>query len=320
MVMRTNRGLDRWESLRRVLTMFGKSLTRMILVAAFAALPCMAQSPPTSESAPAASSVSTPERAQMLKSAETFIRNLFAWGSDYKIKLGPLAQSPSPDFYLLPLEVTRNGQKDNGAVYISKDGKTLIQGEMFDTAIDPYAGNRAKIHTEGSPSKGPANAAVTVVEFADFECPHCRELYQVLGTIEQRYPQVRVVYKDFPLVQVHEWAETAAIGARCAYMQSPGAFWKVHDAIFDNQDLISAENVWEKLNEFAAKAGLTVDTFKACMASPEAKQAVDANAVEGVALGVNSTPTVYVNGRPSVGGDPAALTQFIDYDLATHSK
>jgi len=303
--------------------MLGKVVRMAIFAAAFSALPCMAQSAPSpGSSAPASATKAapaTPEQAQLLASTEKFLRNLFAWGPDYKLSLGPLTPSPAPDFYALPLELTLNGQKENGTVFVSKDGKTVIQGEMFDTSADPYASNRAKIHSQGSPSKGPANAKVTLVEFADFECPHCRDLHEVMATIEQHYPQLRVVYKDYPLVQIHEWAETAAIGARCAYMQSPEAFWKVHDAIFDNQDLISAQNVWEKLSGFAAKAGLNADTFKACMASPEAKQAVDANAAEAVALGVNSTPTVYVNGRPNVGGDPAVLSQYIDYELA-HSK
>jgi protein-disulfide isomerase len=303
--------------------MFGKVFRAVIVVGVFAAATCMAQSAPAgkpvSPASATASMPAVPEQAQLLKSSEMFLRNLFAWGSDYKVNVGPLGPSASPDFYALPLEVTLNGHKENGTVFISKDGKTVIQGEMFDTSADPYASNRAKIHLAGSPSKGPADAKVTLVEYADFECPHCRELHQIMGTLEQHYPQVRVVYKDFPLVQIHEWAETAAIGARCAYIQSPDAFWKIHDAIFDNQDLISAENVWDKLNDFAAKAGLNAATFKACMASPEAKQAVDANAAEAVALGVNSTPTVYVNGRPSTGGDPALISQFIDYELA-HSK
>jgi len=304
--------------------MFGKSFRTVFLsvgiVFALAALPCMAQTQQPTQTTASAQPVPTPEQAKLLKSAEAFLRTLFAWGSEYKIDFGPLAQSPSPDFYNLPLDVTLNGQKDSGTVFISKDGKTLIQGQMFDTSADPYANNRTKIHVEGNPSKGPANASVMVVEFADFQCPHCRELHQVLDTLEQHYPQVRFVYKDFPLVQIHEWAETAAIGARCAYMQSPASFWKIHNAIFDNQDLISAQNVWDKLNEFAGKAGLNVDTFKSCMASPEAKQAVDANVAEGNALGINSTPTVYVNGRPNIGGDPAALSQFIDYELALHPK
>ena len=304
--------------------MLGKSVKNVMFAMALSALPCMAQAPaapdPASRASASAAAPATPEQTQLLKSAEAFLRTLFAWGSDYKLNLGPLTQSPAPDFYNLPLDVTLNGQKDSGTVFISKDGKTLIQGEMFDTAADPYAANRSKIHTDRRPSQGPANASVTLVEFADFECPHCRELHEVLGTLQKRYPQVRLVYKDFPLVQIHEWAETAAIGAQCAYIQSPTAFWKVHDAIFDNQDLISAENIWDKLNGFAAGAGLNADAFKACLASPEAKQAVDADAAEAIALGVNSTPTVYVNGRPNVGGDPAVLSQFIDYELAAHSQ
>jgi len=211
--------------------------------------------------------------------------------------------------------VRLNGQTEMGEIYVSKDGKTLLQGEIFDTSVDPFAANRAKMHAEGNPSRGPADAPVTLVEFADFECPHCRELYENLKQIEMRYPQVRVVYKDFPLNTIHPWAATAAVGARCAFSQSPEAFWTIHDLIFDNQDVISPENVWDKLTSFAAQAGLDKDAFKACLSSPDAQKAVDANHADGVALGVNATPTVYVNGRPVVGGGPDAVTRDIDYEL-----
>ena len=213
-----------------------------------------------------------------------------------------------------------NGQTDAGSVYVGKDGKTIFRGDMFDTSVDPFADERAKIHLDGSPSKGPADASVVVVEYGDYECPHCRELYEAFKTIEPEYPQVRFVYKDFPLTQIHPWAETAAIGARCAYMQSPAAFWKVHDAIFENQDLISPENVWDKLSGFAADAGLDVNAFKACLASDAPKKAVEADRDEAISLGVTSTPTVYVNGRPDVGGDRTLLDQFIQYELAKHPK
>ena len=115
---------------------------------------------------------------------------------------------------------------------------------------------------------------------------------------------MRFVYKNFPLTTIHPWAETAAIGAHCAYEQSPEAFWKVHDAIFDDQDAITPENVWDKLVSFASQAGLNADTFKACLSSADAQKAVDAEHAEGVALGVDSTPTAFVNGRPLAGGDP----------------
>jgi protein-disulfide isomerase len=289
-----------------------------------AALPCAAQaSKPAPESTPAPAAAqpsTTPEEARLLKSTEAFVRKLFAWSPEIKVQLGPLAQSSAADFYVVPIEITVDGKQESGEVYVSKDGKTLLRGEVFDMSADPYADNRAKIHVEGSPAKGPADAAVAVVEFADFECPHCRELYETLKVIETKYPQIRVVYKNFPLNQIHPWAETAAIGGRCAFEQSPEAFWKVHDSIFDNQDVISTENVWDKLVTFASEAGLNADTFKACLSSPDAQKAVEADHAEGVALGVNSTPTVYVNGRPIAGGDPATLQQYIDFEVAAQNS
>jgi protein-disulfide isomerase len=256
------------------------------------------------------------EQSQIIHSCEVFIRNLFTWGPDYKIKLGPLAASPAPEFYSLPIEVTFKGQTERATFYVSKDGKTFIRGEMFDMAADPFAANRAKLKIQGNPSQGPANARVTIVEFSDFECPHCREIHKVLQSVEAHYPQIRLVYKDFPITQLHPWAETASIGARCAFEQSPASFWKIHDLIFDNQDTISASNIYDELVGFAGQAGLDTDSFKACLSSPEAKQAVEANREDGVALNVTSTPTLFINGRTLAGGDLDTIEQFIDFVLA----
>lgn len=256
----------------------------------------------------------------LAKSTEEFLRRLYAWGPAIKVKLGAFSQSPAAEYYLVPVEVTMNDRLETGSVFVSKDGRTLLRGEIFDMAKDPFAANRAKLDLQDSPSKGPANARVTVVEFSDFECPHCQELYESLETIEPRYPQVRFVHKDFPLAQIHPWAETAAIGGRCAYEESSAAFWKVYGSIFQNQDLLSAENIWEKLIEFAKNAGLNADAFKACLSSPEALKAVDTSHAEGVALGIDSTPTVYVNGRPLIGGDPATLEQYIKYELTVQAN
>jgi protein-disulfide isomerase len=257
--------------------------------------------------------------AQILKNTEAFVRELFAWGPDFKVNVGPLAPSPSSYFYTVPIEVTVNGQTDKGTVFVSKDGKTFFRGEMFDIAVNPFADNLAKLRTEGNPSVGPADARVTVVIFSDFQCPHCRELASILATVIPEYPQVRFVFKDFPLTQIHPWAESAAIGARCAYMQSPKAYAPVDTQIFAEQDLLSAENIWEKLIYYATQAGLDRDAFKTCMSSPEAKAAVDASHQEGEALSITSTPTVFVNGHPLIGGDKATLDQYIKYELSTPS-
>jgi protein-disulfide isomerase len=285
------------------------SLVLAALIVFTATIPTRAQSA-TAATPPSA------EDTQILKDTETFVRELFAWGPDFKVKIGPLAPSPSSYFYTVPIEVTVNGQTDKGTVFVSKDGKTFLRGEMFDTSANPFADNLAKLHTEGNPSVGLADARVTVVIFSDFQCPHCRELASVLTTVIPEYPQVRFVFKDFPLTQIHPWAESASIGARCAYMQSPKAYAAVNAQIFAEQDLLSAENIWEKLISYATQAGLDPDAFKTCMSSPEAKAAVDASHQEGEALSITSTPTLFVNGHPLIGGDKATLEQYIKYELS----
>jgi protein-disulfide isomerase len=263
-----------------------------------------------------APSTPPPDQSQLIRSAEKYIRNLFTWGPDYKLKLGPLGQSPASDFYSLPIEVTYKDQSENATFYLSKDGKIFIRGDMLDTSADPFAANRAKLHIDGNPSKGPANARVTIVEFSDFECPHCREVHKSLQTIQAQFPQVRLVFKDFPLNEIHPWSETAAIGARCAFMQSPASFWKMQDLIFDNQDVISASNVFDQVVTYARQLGLDAPALQSCMSSPEPKKAVDSNRADGVALEVNSTPTLFVNGRRLVGGDAEIIAQFINFELA----
>ncbi len=278
---------------------------------------CMPASGFAQSPAAAASQPST-DQAQILKNTEAFVRNLFAWGPEFEVNVGPLSPSLSPDFYLAPIQVTNNKRTDKGSVYVSKDGKTFLQGEIFDMRTNPFAENLSKLHVEGNPSMGPADAKVTVVEFSDFQCPHCRELSQTIQSVEAQYPQVRLVFKDYPLTQIHPWAETAAIGARCAYIQKPGSFWTMQTQIFENQDLISTENVWDKLAGFAAQDGLDPELMKVCMSSPQAQAAVDSNHRDGEALNIDRTPTVFVNGRPVIGGDKATLEQYIRYESPAH--
>jgi protein-disulfide isomerase len=200
--------------------------------------------------------------------------------------------------------------------YVSKDGKFLFQGELSDMTKDPLAQNLAQIQMKDAPSMGDSNAAVTLVEYSDFECPVCRKLHDALREILPNYAgKVRVVFKDFPIEQLHPWARTAAIAGRCAFQQDSKAFWKLYDLIYDNQEIISAANAWTKMMDYAGQSGLDADAFKVCMASPEAGAAVNASRANGQLLDVNSTPTVFVNGRRMVGADAHLLEQYINYEL-----
>src|SRR5205823_2243242 len=137
-------------------------------------------------------------------------------------------------------------------VFISQDGKQYIVGNLFKTDEDMDAVRRKSLTLEGSPSKGPPNAPVTIVEFSDLECSSCKYAHELMKSdkILEAYPgKIRFVYKNRPITRAHPWSMNAALGATCAFKQSPAAFWKIQDAVFTQQSSITVENVWDKLAE-----------------------------------------------------------------------
>ena len=288
-----------------------KSLTFTALVALSFVIPtARAQQPAVATTAPATSG-----QLPIQKTVEAYLRNLYAFGSDTIVKVAAPKDIGVEGLQEVDVAVKVGENEQTGKVYVTKDGKYMFRGELSELAKDPLAEARAQLQTKDAPSLGPANAPVTLVEFSDFECPVCKGLHDALRGLLPNYPQVRIVFKDFPLEQIHPWARTAALAGRCAYQQSPAAFWKMYDLIYDGQELISAENAWGKMTDFAGQSGLNADAFKACMASPEAGAAVDASRTNGIQLEVGSTPTIFVNGRRVVGADARTLEQYIRYEL-----
>ena len=277
-----------------------------------------AQTPsaPTAGPTPSAQSPAqpAPKPGSIEDKVERYLRNVYAWGPQYEIKLGPAKQTAVPNLSELPVTVGLEWQSDTAVVYVSKDGKFIFRGELSDMTVDPLAETRSKLHPGTSPSIGPTDAKITLVEFADFECPSCRQLDKLLRTLLSEHPEIRLVYKDFPLITVHPWAMTAAIAGQCAEKQTPASFWKIHDIIFDAQDLITSSNVWEKMSDFANQIGLNKETFQACMSNPDTAREVDKTTDEGHELNVTATPTIFINGRRIVGPDEHLLKQFIDFE------
>jgi protein-disulfide isomerase len=257
--------------------------------------------------------------AQLQRKVELQVRKLYALGTSFTVKVGDPLDTLIPGLVQVQVEVGSEGQTDVVPFFITRDGRYFMRGELFDTAKDPFADTRAQLNLAGAPSKGPANARVTVVEFADFQCPTCRVLYSILKDLQSQYPQVRFVYKDFPLDQIHPWAMTAAIAARCAYQQKPAAFWQIHDRIYDNQDIISPAAVWQTMIDYAVAAGLDASSFRTCMTSPGTKAAIQESFEQGQRLKIANTPTVFVNGRRLVGADRNTIEQYIRFELDSAS-
>lgn len=250
------------------------------------------------------------------KKVEQYLRSNFALGPEITITIGTPVELGSSGLMELPIEVKTPEGTEKVKMYLSKDGRYLIRGEVNDLSKDPLAENVSKISLANAPVLGDPKAPITLVEFSDFECPVCRNLHDALRGMLPNYPQVKVVFKDFPIEQLHPWARTAALAGRCAYQQNPAAFWKLYDLIYDNQELITASDAYERMLEYAGKAGLNVPTFKSCLSSAQAAAEVDASVENGKLLDVHSTPTIFVNGRRVVGADARTIQQFIDFELA----
>jgi protein-disulfide isomerase len=242
---------------------------------------------------------------------EKYLRNFYAWGPDFDVKVSAPKPSPIPDLLEVSVTVSKGGQSDSAVIYVSKSGQYMVRGELTDMTVDPFADTASKLHVGDSPSMGPADAKVTLIEFADFECPSCRQLDLVLREFMPKHPEARLVFKHFPLTEIHPWAMTAALATQCVYQQDPAAFWKMHDAVFDAQDTITPENAWDKLLDLATQSGANPDTYKACIANPDTANQVKSTINEGHALNITATPTTFVNNRRVVGPDKATLEQDI---------
>ncbi len=295
-----------------------KTALTLFLILAFGTIapPARAQ-----QAQPATVGASAGATSPTQKSIEAYLRHLYAFGPDVQLVVGPPKPTPIEGLLESNIDLTIDGNKQAVKFYVSKDGKFLFQGELSDITKDPLAQNRAQIQMNDAPSLGDPKAPVTLVEYSDFECPVCRNLHDALRGLLPNYAgKIRVVFKDYPIEQLHPWARTAAIAGRCAYQQDPKAFWKMYDFIYDNQEIISAANAWTKMMDYAGQSGVDAAAFKTCMASPEAGAAVNASRANGQQLDVNSTPTVFVNGRRIVGADPRLLEQYIKYELAQQSS
>jgi protein-disulfide isomerase len=161
------------------------------------------------------------------------------------------------------------------------------------------------------PVKGPANAPITIVEYSDFQCPYCARVNPTLDRIRETYgDKVKIVFKDFPLPN-HAEAPKAAEAAHCAGEQ--GKFWELHDRLFANQQALQLAAIKQQ----ATTLGLDMAAFTQCLDSGKHASRVTENMKSGEALGVSSTPTLYVNGRPVIGAQSFEYFKaVIDEELA----
>jgi protein-disulfide isomerase len=245
---------------------------------------------------PAASAAETtptllPGQAQV----EAALKRTF--GYDPAVSWQVLDIRPSGISDVAEILVTVNKQEP---VHIYWYGPTqsAIIGNMIPFGPDPFASARAKLQGAQGPARGAQSPAILIVDFSDLQCPHCKAAQPILEKLAAEFPQVRLIFEQFPLpATLHPWALKAAQYADCAGRMDKDAFWKYVDVVFENQGSIALATADDKLKELATTSGLDAAKVAACATTLETDARVQKSLELGKALNVTSTPTVFINGR-----------------------
>lgn len=179
------------------------------------------------------------------------------------------------------------------------DGKHLISDDVLPFGSKPFAENRRLLEAQANgPARGAAGKSLLLVEFADYQCPHCKDAQATVDKLVQDFPNARYVYQQFPLEQIHTEAfKAAAYGVCAAQAGGSEAFFKFSAAAYEAQASLTPEGSNQALKDAVTKAGLDPEKVAACSASAATKAAVDASVKLGQELNVTATPTLFVNGR-----------------------
>ena len=242
------------------------------------------------------------------------IRNQMNIPSDFGVKIGVRTKSEFAGYETLPVTFTRNSASQTVDFLISTDNKTLVRLNKIDLTHDPAE----MITVKERPFRGGADAKVTIVNFDDLECPYCARMHRELfpDTLARYGDKVKIVYKDFPLAEIHPWALHAAVNANCLAAQNADAYWAYVDEVHGTSkeitgaapNLSTSDASLDKIaRDEAAKHKLNVATLDTCLSAQDTAR-IKASMAEGNILGVQATPTLYINGERMEG--PEGPEQF----------
>jgi protein-disulfide isomerase len=291
-------------------------LRRAFLLLLLVCLGCSAQSsspssPPSSSSASPSSPAAPPDIAHAI---ERQVRVHYSLPPEVQVTVGALRSSEFANYDALTVTFDKGGKKQEFEFLLARDHKTLLRMTKMDLSHDPYAEIMNKIDVKGRPTRGNKDAKVTVVNYDDFECPYCSRMHATIfpGLFKEYGDRVLFIYKDYPLEEIHPWAVHSAVNANCLGAQNTDAYWDYVDYLHANQRAITGEKGHEgqiaeldKLaSEQAQKHKLDVPMLMACVKAQDEK-GVRASMHEGEGLGVDATPTMFVNGEKLDGAVPA---------------
>ena len=279
------------------MTLIRRSLFILLLIC----LGCVAQSAP-------------PDVARKI---EHQVRAFYTIPAEVKVTVGDISPSSDmPGYDTVTVNMDGgDGKSKDYKFLLSKDRATMLRVTKFDLTKDPFAELMSKIDVSGRPTRGAKSAKVVVVNFDDFECPYCAGMHRTLfpELLKEYGDRVTFIYKDYPLVEIHPWAVHAAVDANCLAGQNSEAYWDFADYIHANKKDVDSEKTpqgrFDAIDKMAMLQGqkhnVDVTKLQSCLKAQN-EDPIRASMKEADGLGVNATPTLFVNGQKIDGAVPIA--------------
>jgi len=303
--------------MRNLMKCFVILLLSCSLLAQTAAKKTSAKPAPVAEAESAAVPAGAPTQAV----AEEYFKRMFGYDPNLQVKVLSIGVSAIPELYeITSLFITPEGQQ-SGHWFISKDLKHAIAGDILPFGADPFERERKElIKSAFGPTKGPADSKLLIVEFADLECPSCKDAAPVMEKLRTDFPQARFVFQSFPLVQLHPWAAPASAYLDCISRSNEEQAFTFMESVFTHQkDIESAVRktdalgkatvdqavVTERLRHYAELAGADPVKTQSCAEAPATAERIARSQHVGESIAVTGTPTLFINGR-RVGNPGAA--------------
>jgi len=272
---------------------------------------------------PAASKPVTPAPSTNLPTQETvneFMRHTFGYDENLKWKITEVKPAADPSMTEVSVVVNTPQGQQGLKLFVTPNQKYAISGDFVPFGADPFGEVRNQLKEKAKgPSRGPADAAVIIVEFGDLQCPACKRAQPTIEKLMSDVPNAKLIFEQYPLTSLHKWAMTASKYALCVNRQNKDAFWKFVDSVYQHQDemqQMTVEQVEPKLKQYAGDSGVNADQVQQCTNDPAITAEIINSQALGSAVDVTGTPTLFINGRKigNVGGIPAetlkAITEF----------
>ena len=236
-----------------------------------------------------------------VEEVNSFLKAMWGYDENRVWQVAAIMKTQAPGVARVVVFVADKTQPEKGTssvFFTTPDGKHAIADKVMNFGAKPFAGDRALLQARADgPARGAKGNELMLVEFADLQCPHCKEAQDTMHNLMADFPEAKIVFENFPLTEIHPYASPAAAEGLCVRKaKGDAAFFVYAQNVYDKQEGLTQENAAATLNAAATAAGADPKAVTACAATQATKDELAAEVKLGTDLGIDQTPVLLVNG------------------------